>query len=113
MHTYSKRNNLPTAVKNVLSDSAFERLIFKSYSKSKNYDKIRHNILNIRQSMSDRHICFKSMSKKRQFEYCETIGLIVIQTNRQHMNENRPLYFPENKRYEYSIDRDWKEAKYI
>ena len=97
----------------LLADRAFEKLIFKSYGQDKSYDRLRHNILNIRQSMFDRHKCFKSMSLKRQFEYCETIGVIAVHTQLQHMNENRPLTLPEDKRYKYSIDRDWKDVKYV
>jgi hypothetical protein len=102
------------AIGNVLlADRAFEKLIFKSYGQDKNYDRLRHNILNIRQSMFDRHKCFKSMSLKRQFEYCETIGVIAVHTQLQHMNENRPLTLPEDKRYKYSIDRDWQDVNYV
>ena len=103
----------PPFGKKMLSDRAFEKLIFKSYGQDNNYDRLKHNILNIRQSMIDRHKCFKSMSLKRQFEYCETIGVIAVHTQLQHMNENRPLTLPEDKYYKYSIDRDWKDVKYV
>lgn len=53
------------------------------------------------------------MSKRKQFEYCETIGVIAVHTQLQHMNENRPLSTPKNERYEYSIDRDWIPIKRI
>lgn len=113
MHKDNLKNENPTDANNVLADRAFERLIFKSYGQDENYDRLRHNLLNIRQSMLDRHKCFKSMSVKRQYEYCETIGVIAVHTQLQHMNENRPLTLPEDKRYKYSIDRDWKEIKYV
>jgi len=103
-----------TAIGNVLlADRAFEKLIFKSYGQDKNYDRLRHNLLNIRQSLFDRHKCFKSMPLKRQFEYCETIGVIAVHTQLQYMNENRPLTLSEDKRYKYSIDRDWQDVKYV
>lgn len=101
------------ASKPMLADRAFENLIFKSYGQDNNYDRLRHNILNIRQTMLDRHVCFGKMSKKKQFNYCETIGVIAVHTQLQHMNENRPLTLPEDKIYKYSIDRNWKKVKYV
>lgn len=97
----------------LLADSAFEKLIFNSYGQDNNFDRLRHNLLNIRKSMSDRHSCFKRMSLKRQFEYCETVGVIAVHTQLQHMNENRPITLPEDKQYKYSIDRNWKNVKYV
>lgn len=91
----------------------FDILIFKSYSQDKNYDRLRHNLHNIRESMLKRHESFKKLSLKMQFEYCETIGVIAVHTQLQHMNENRPLSHPEKKVYSYSIDRNWKEIKPI
>lgn len=94
-------------------EKKFEKMIFKKFGQDKNFDHLKLNILNIRQTMLEEHACFKKMSLKKQFEYCATIGTIAIHTVLQHMNENRPLTLPEDKRFTFSINRDWKEIKYI
>ena len=103
----------PANSNDLLADKAFEKLIFKSYGQVKNYDKLKHNLLNIRQTMLERQNCFKSMSLKRQFNFCETISTIALHTLLQHMNENRPITVQEDKHYKYSIDRNWKVVKYV
>lgn len=85
--------------------------MFKNFGQDKNYDRIRHNILNIRATMSENHKSFRTLSAQRQFEYCSTIGVIAVHTQLQHMNENKPISKPENRRYSHSIDRDWKGVK--
>lgn len=93
--------------------NSFEKLIFDAYGQNKNYDRLKHNMLNVRTSMLSRHADFKRMSLKKQFEYCETIGVIAVHTLLQHMNENRPLTKPKDVYYKQSIDRDWNDIKYI
>ncbi len=87
----------------------FENLIFNKFGQDANYDRLRHNILNIRETMSENHKSFRTLSAQRQFDWCSTIGVIAVHTQLQHMNENKPLSNPENKKYSHSIDRGWKE----
>jgi hypothetical protein len=90
-----------------------EALIFTKYNQSVNYDKIRLNIINIRQTMLERHNGFCKMSIKKQFNYCETIGVIAIHTKIQYMTETNPISLSKNVTYEYSIDRNWEPPKYF
>ncbi len=96
-----------------MNNEYFEKLIFKHFGQDNNFDRLKHNLLNIRQSMLQRHKDFKLMSIKKQFEYCNTIGVIVIHTQLQNLNENMPLSLPKDKFYKYSIDRNYKELKLI
>lgn len=98
---------------NTTEEKKFKKMIFEKFGQDKNFDHLKLNIMNVRQTMLEEHACFKKMSLKKQFEYCATIGTIAIQTVLQHMNENRPLTFPEDKRYKFSIDRDWKKVECI
>ena len=90
-----------------------ESLIFTKYGQDDNYDKIRLNIINIRQTMLERHNCFCKMSIRKQFNYCETIGVIAIHTKIQYMIENKPFTLPKNDAHKYSIDRNYETPKYF
>jgi hypothetical protein len=92
---------------NSTKNKIFETLIFKQFGQDNNYDRLRHNILNIRETMSENHKSFRTLSAQRQLDYCSAIGVIAVHTQLQHMNENRPLSKPENNRYSHSIDRGW------
>jgi hypothetical protein len=96
-----------------MNNQYFEKLIFKHLGQDPNFDRLKHNLLNIRESMLKRHKDFKLMSIKKQFEYCNTIGVIVVHTQLQTLNENMPLSLPKDNYYKYSIDRNFKKIKLI
>lgn len=86
----------------------FNDLIFNAYGQNRGFFKIKHILLNVRDSMLSRHTCFAKMPLDRQFAYCDTIATIAIHSQLQHLNENRPISAPKKEYYKYSIDRDWK-----
>lgn len=77
------------------------------------YDDVALAVKNIYNTMVKRHPDFYKMSIKRQVDYIETIGLIVIDSKLQHMDENAPLSRPSGKVYKYSIDKGRKEKQTI
>jgi len=91
----------------------FKNLIFKTYAQDKNYDRIKCNLLNVRETMIAAHECFNKITLKKQFEYCNTIALIALHTQMQFMDENRPLSLPTNANYKYSMDRNFKKPRYV
>lgn len=84
----------------------FEDLIFKNYGQEQDYEIIKHNLLNIRETMLRNHDFFDILSPFQQLCCCGTIAVIVLHSRMDYMSKNMPISKPKGKRFEYSIDRD-------
>lgn len=83
----------------------FEILIFKEFRQNEIFEKIRSRILNVRETMLNSHNSFGHFSTQRQFDYCVTITMIAISSQRQQQNESIPISRPKDIFFTYSIDR--------
>lgn len=90
-------------VKMKIKEKQFEQLIWDSYSQLDNYDSMRYKLIRIRDIMSKSHKSFTELSAQRQYDYCITIGIIVVQSTTKDL---RQLSLSKNKNevFEYSID---------
>lgn len=86
-----------------LKEKQFEQLIWDSYSQLDNYDSMRYKLIRIRDIMSKSHKSFAELPAQKQYDYCITIGIIVVQSTTKDL---RQLSLSKNKNevFEYSID---------
>ena len=88
---------------------AFKELAFKGFANLvDNYDKVEFNLLRIHEVMLENED-FAALPIEKQYKQCITINTIVVDTLRQHLNENRPLSLPEPKAFPRSIDYGYKQ----
>lgn len=87
-----------------LKEKQFEQLIWDSYSQLDNYDSMRYKLIRIRDIMSKSHKSFAELSAQRQYDYCITIGIIVVQSTSKDLNRLRVISKPKDEVFEYSID---------
>jgi hypothetical protein len=82
----------------------FEQLIWDAYSQSYNYDSMRHKLIRIRNIMSKSHNSFGKFPAKQQYDYCITIGIIVVQSTRKDIQKLSIITKEKPEVFEYSID---------
>lgn len=91
----------------------FNNLIFETYGQNKNFDMIAHNLKRIRKIMESSHETFKLFSAKKQFDFCITIGIIVVQSTTYEIRNLGIIKKSENEILEYSVNEYYKEPKII
>lgn len=89
----------------------FIKLIEASFPSEK-HDNIKQQLVNCRHIML-RHTVFVKLSVIEQFELCQTICLIAIQTTRDDLLKLKNLGFNENEKLEYSIYKNCDNNKTI
>lgn len=85
----------------------FEQYIDDAFFQENSYEKMRHQLLHVRQKMSI-HKSFSRQSVKAQFEQCVTILIIATQSQTDVIHNIRILRKPETKEFPYSIDYKFK-----
>ena len=84
----------------------FEKLIWDAYSQLDNYDRLRYKLFRIKEIMSKHNTSFSKLPVKTQFDYCVTIGIIVVQSATKDLRQFS-LSKDKNEKFEYSIDEGY------
>lgn len=84
-------------------NKAFEELIWKAYSQEKNFDQLRHQLIRCRDIMSKSQKTFVKMPIQQQFDYCVTIGIIVVQSTTKDLRKISILKKNKNEPFPYSL----------
>lgn len=85
-------------------DIQFDQLINQQFGNSENFQKLKNQIKNVRQTMS-KYDEFKKLKVKTQFEFCLTIAIIATQTANQSLQQIKLFGNVNTETLEYSIDR--------
>lgn len=86
-----------------MKDKQFDKLIWDAYGQESDYDSLRYKLFRIKEIMSNHHKSFATLPTKQQFDYCITIGIIVVQSTTKDLRRFS-LNKPKDEIFEYSID---------
>lgn len=90
----------------------FDAHIWKSFSASDEFDKLKYQLNRVRKIMMRQQDSFKKMTAIRQFDYCITICCIAIQTSHKDLRQFR-MAADKNKVFPYSINEGFEEPEVI
>ncbi len=90
----------------------FDQMIWDAFSQDNNYDKLKHQLCNIRKSMYG-HTAFRNLAVKDQFSLSVTIGIISCQSSRYSMNKISIFNKNTNAVFEYAPEEGFKPTETI
>ncbi|RYF78882.1 MAG: hypothetical protein EOO39_00240 [Cytophagaceae bacterium] len=92
---------------------AFEDLIFKGFGQMDIYDKVRHQLLRIRETMSELQPLYRSMSAVTQYNFATAINIIATHTGTQLINQFRIINRSKDEVFKYSMDEGFVEPTVV
>jgi hypothetical protein len=90
----------------------FEDHVFKAFSQNEQYDKLLHQLKEIRRHLME-HDTFKRMKTKGQYDMCITVALIVTNTVHGQVIRDMPLSRSKEDGGRYDIISRFKAPEMI